>query len=55
MHLSGDGNLIVRLVSQGTLLLVSVVKSDGHRCLCDTSLTTFVHQLLQATGTNLQR
>ena len=54
VYLSRDGNLIVRLVSQWALLLVSVVKSDGHCSLCDTCLTTFVHQLLQGTGTDLQ-
>ena len=52
-HLSGDGHLIVGLVSQWRLLLVSVVEGDGDRGLGDPRLTVLVDQLLQVGGSHV--
>ena len=52
-HLSGDGDLIVGLVSQWRLLLVSVVEGDGDRGLGDPRLTVLVDQLLQVGGSHV--
>ena len=54
-HLSGDCNLIKMLILYRTVCLVRVVEDDGHCSLCHPSLTLFVHQLLQAIGSNLHR
>ena len=45
-NLTCNDNLVVVVITQGALLLVAVVESDGHRCLGHAGLTVLVHQLL---------
>ena len=54
-HLSGNCDLIEVLILYRTICIVRVVEDDGHCRLCHTSLALFVHQLLQAIGSDLHR
>lgn len=48
--LSGDGDFIVVLVTDGALFLVPIVKGDGDGGLGDSSLTALVDELLKVGG-----
>ncbi len=54
LHLSGDGDFIVLLVSQRRLLLVFVVKCNAHSSFRDSSLTILVDKFLQICCSHLQ-
>ena len=44
--LACDGDLAIFFEAYGGLLLVSVVEDDCNRCFSDSSLTTFVDEIL---------
>lgn len=52
-HLSRHCELIVRLVTHGTLFLVTIVKCNSYSSLSHTSLTSFVHQFLKTLSPHL--
>ena len=45
-NLTCNDNFVVVVITQGALLLVAVVESDGHRCLGHAGLTVLVDQFL---------
>jgi hypothetical protein len=53
--LSCDCYLSVILHSGGAILPVRVVKDDGDRCLCDSSLSTFIDKILLVLCTHLKK
>ena len=53
LHLSGDGYLIILLITQRALCLVCVVKLDGDSGLGNACLSVLVHQLLKVGGAHL--
>ena len=53
-HLSCHYNLRVVLHSRWATFPVRVVKDDGHRCLCDASLSTFIDKILLILCTHLK-
>ena len=55
MDLSGHGDLLIGLVSKRTLAAVGIVKCDGDSGSCDSSLATFVHQVLQVPCPHLEK
>ena len=52
--LTGNCYLIVRFIADRALWLVCVIECDGDCGLCYASLPTFIHQLLETTGSHLQ-
>ena len=53
-HLAGDGDLVVVVISNRTLLLVSVVERDGHGGFGHTGLAVLVDQLLEVRSADLR-
>lgn len=45
--LTGDCDLLILLIADGTMGTIRIVEFDGHTSFSDTSLTAFVNQLLQ--------
>ena len=52
-HLSCHCYLSVVLHSRWAIFPVRVVKDDGHRCLCDASLSTLIDKILLILCTHL--
>lgn len=52
-HLTRDGEFVVMIKANWTVLLVFVVEHYRYSCFGDASLTLLVHEVLQAVGSDL--
>ena len=52
-HLTCDGEFVVMIKANWTVLLVFVVEDYRYSCFGDASLTLLVHKVLQVVGSDL--
>lgn len=52
-HLTCDGDLVVMIKSNRTVLFVFVIENYRYSCFGDASLTLLIHKVLQAIGSDL--
>ena len=51
--LPGHCYFIVQFIANRTLILVCIVKCNGHSCLGNAGLSSLIHQLLETASSNL--